>query len=158
MSFFELLVLIGVDPKVEPWKAYIWFTSAIFICFLVMIGGAIGYHLELIGELWFLFLIPVILGFHFSGRVYGILDSNKDRSPIRDIRRFAGEMLFYRINREQSPKKFILWQVTGYIVGGLILFFVFRNVLEGGSFIWGLLFIPYVIGFLALSRHFGHYR
>ena len=158
MSLFELLVLLGVDPKIARWKAIIWFSSVMIVGFLVMIGGFLAYAYSLLGELWILIMIPYFVGAYLSGHIFGIFDTSKDRSIMRDLGHIITEILLFRVNREQPLERLVIWRAAGFVVAIIFSVFLTHIWLAGGSPYWNLIAIPIVIAFYLIGRRFGHFR
>ena len=156
MSFYELMIIMGVDPKIEPWKAYVWFFSVMFVGFVLFFGAFFAQ--SLLGKYWFLVLILIYVGIYISGHFYNIFDRRKRGSWLRAWGRFISEMFVFRVDREQPIGKFLLWQVAGFTAAGFLTLFVVRIWLDGGSPLWALIGIPFVLVFYVIGRHFGHYR
>lgn len=155
MKFFDLLVLMGVDPKVHPAIAIAWFAVVMAIGVLLMFLGLV-LAADTGNDLWMpLILVVIYVGFYVSGKMLGILDDGRKRSGIRDLGKFITTMLSHGWDTKQPIGKIIVWALGGMLAFYGISHFLTQRMIETGQTGWFFLIFPVAFVIIVIIRQFG---
>lgn len=155
MKFFDLLVLIGVDPNIRPAIAIAWFIAAMAAAAILMFSGLL-LAADTGNDLWMpIMTVVALVSVYLSGKIFGILDDGKRRSGIRDLGKFITTMLSHGWDTKQPIGKIIAWALGGMLAFLGLSHFLTQKMIETGETGWFFLIFPAGFVIIVIVRHFG---